>query len=810
MADDQIVVELIAKVDGLQAGLTEAVNAMRSAVEAIKGDTEEIAETGKKTEGILQKIGEATGFIALKEKVEVAVEGIKIAMEAMNEAFEGTVIKAEEFGLSNAKFAAMMGTSETEAAGLSAALRGVGSSAEDYEALAMRMEMRLVSNEKAFKELGIATRDHNGNLLAGKDLIDSAISAMGQYKEGTDQNAFALQVFGRRAADVYDLMRVSNEDIDRQVQLYREMGVQLDGTGGDSERLESALNDLHTMFNALKIKIGQEMMPIAEEVVKWARDDLPPALRALGEIITEVAKLMVLAFSKSLNAAVELGTGILKVMSFASGVDATVAIDGLNASLQNAGGEVGVLQKAFEDLQDAVSRGVATSEAKDAFVGPLQEENPYKKRGGGTRSFERPGQKGARDTSGEDAIKTEEKIAQARIATEEATNAHLLAMGQETVDKFIAEETQLENAKFTIQDRALQKQLTLASTTDAERSKINNERKVLAATHEEELTKIAQDGESRRAAIAKEELANFLRADDERLKSGIAALQEQANLGQISLSQRDQQEMALTQTVRREQLARLDSELSTLTPGTKAYEDVVKQREKVEKQFTADMRSENAQRAKDIQASVNQWLTPITSGFRTAISDMILRGKSFGDAMKQVGDTVLSSFLDMVLQMAEHWAILQITNAIVAQSTQASLGVAQVTSNAAIGAAGAAASQAGIPIVGPALAAGAAAETFGLIMGYAPLASAAGGMVVDRDRLAYVHQEEMVIPAHLSRGLQAIIGDGGRGSSVNLHFNPQITGQTGDLSQMLQEQAGAMKAWIRQQQRDGVFRGRAV
>jgi hypothetical protein len=816
MADDQVVVELVAKVDQLQSGLTQAVEALRSAVDSIKSDTHELAETSKETENALEKM-------LSMETFDFAKERLTEFFELMKEGFESTIVHAEEFSLSNAKFAAMMGTSETEAAGLSAALRGVGSSSEQYESMALRLEMRLKTMEPAMNQMGIATRDASGQLLGGNELMQNALSAMQGYKAGTDQNAFALEVFGRKAADVYDLIRVSQEDVEHQIDLYKEMGVTLEGTGSDAQQFESGMNDLHTILEALEVKIGQQLMPVMITGFEWLGQHGP---ELLGEVEKKVE---------------ELSGGIIKLtndfMSFVGAVGKTISwfdkmgdladklddprnehgldtlkqmgemIMGIGQDAGDAAGHVDGLAASWDSLKAAIAGATDYGDHGESLGMSYEAGNPYKKSGGSKR-FTAPKKGGGRDNSADTEIKDDEKLQLERVSAEEATNQHLLSMGQETVETFVAQQRQLEDERYAIQSAALEKELALPNRTKAERQKTNDEIKLLEQTHVDALLKIDQDGESRRAALAKEQLANELRADDERLKSGIAALQEQANLGQISLAQRDAQEMELTQTVRREQLARLDGELATLTPGTKAYEDVVKQKEKIEKQFTADLKAENAQRARDVEASVKTWVTPMTSGFKTAISDMIVHGKSFSDAMTSMGDAILSGFVDLCLQLAEHWLILQITNAAVAQSTQASLGVAQVTSNAAVGAAGAAASQAAIPLVGPVLAATAAAETFSMIMGYSPIASAAGGMVLDRDQLVFAHTQEMILPSSLSSGLKSMIESGGGGGNSFAFHNTINAPQQATLSQMLSSQGDAMMAWINQKSRDGAFRRR--
>ena len=68
------------------------------------------------------------------------------------------------------------------------------------------------------------------------------------------------------------------------------------------------------------------------------------------------------------------------------------------------------------------------------------------------------------------------------------------------------------------------------------------------------------------------------------------------------------------------------------------------------------------------------------------------------------------------------------------------------------------------PVMGPAAAGPAAAGEATVMAAASGIASAAGGWVVPADQVAMVHQNEMILPANISQGVQAMIsGNGGAG-----------------------------------------------
>jgi hypothetical protein len=796
MADDQIAVELVAKVAQLNSGCDQARDALGRFVKGASEDLHSLAETSKESEGALESI------LSI-EKWRIFAEAAKIALEVVKEGFEATIGKAEEFGLSNAKFAAMMGTAESEAAGLSAALRGVGSSAENYEGMALRLEMRLRTMEPAMQQLGIATRDHSGALLSGKELMDSAIATMQTYKDGTDQNSFALDVFGRKAKDIYQIMRVGDEQVAHQTAIYAAFGVQLDGNGEQSVKLEEAMNDLHTEIEAIGIVIGQKVMPIVVEFLKW-----------LGEVGAKDVGLLVQSFKDTAIAAGQVSMVMLEVLSGDWGKaadDGKKAWDAVGGAIKTDTDLAHEFGRSIDDLVGRMGKlsGQQQIDERSAIEGG--ETNPFKPKSGGTRHFVAPDTKKPKkekeDKAPDDAIKDAERLALAKLAIEESTDQHIFAMGQENADALEAQQLTLENEKYAIKQAALNQELALAGRTKTEHQKTLDELALLEVTHQGEITKIQQEGDSKRATLAKEDLSNAIRADEERLKEGMAAIAQEVESGAVAKDKKATLEMQLTTEVRQEQLKRLDDALATLTPETKAYDDVVKQKLALEKKFTADLKSENAERRKDMAAEVTQYVTPLVGGFKSAINEMVFQGKSFQQSMDDMFKSIAQGFVSMLEQMAEKWLVTQIANALIGKTTA----VSEISANAGVAASGAAASQAGVPFIGPALAAAAAAETAAMVLGYESLASAAGGMTLDRDQLVFAHKQEMVLPAHISQGLQAMIagGGGGGGGDTNLHYSPTINApQSATLEQMLREQSGAMMSFLAQKQRDGAFRSR--
>lgn len=829
-SDGQISVELIAKIDQLLSGMAQGKSAVQDATGSIAHDVHDMAEAVKHEEGLLHEVLSGALFLEFKEIAKEALEGVK-------EAFESTVGKAEEFGLANAKFAAIMHTSEEDAAGLAAALHGVGSSSEAYESIALRLQKTVQAGSTANKELTEQFKDQEGHVLTGTALMERLKEVLGNYTEES-QNAIVVQLgLGRRASDLYDVLRVGNEDIEHQKTLYKSLGVDISGTSETSKKLEEAMNDLHTMLQSVGIALGQELMPVFTSALTWMSGDgkvmLEAVVVAFKGVLTAIE-----AFKVGFVAAVAAVTGAIVSTVDALKGFAVVTKDALTGNWSAIEGDFkGATTNIKADWAAAMKTIEDETKEGAAVVGDLwnpkasaNEANVFKpKSGKGTFTPQTKG-KGGADKGEEADIAAEEKLGLASIAIAEKTSQHLLALGQETTDAFLAQQRHLEDLKFAIEQEALDKELQVHGKSALDKEKTLDKMQELQLAHEGKLLAITQHGESMRAQESQKATADYVRDQNERLNVGLAAIQREFEGAQITAKQRYAAEVALTEEIKGEEMKRLDAELATLEPGTKAFEQAYRERERIVKDSDQRILHEQEQLVKSMQTQTDQWVKPMTSAFSTAINDMTFHAKSFADAMKQMGVSILEGFASMLEKMAEDWLVKHLTMATVKQTidttsaataatnaatADAAIVLADGTADrlriaglAAVAAAGAYASEISIPYVGPAVAAAAAAESEGVVMGFqAAVPMAAGGMTLDRDQLVFAHKQEMILPAHISQGLLGMIDKGGGGGGVTLHYEPTLHGsEARSLAQLLKSESGAMMAWLSDQARSGALR----
>jgi hypothetical protein len=113
---------------------------------------------------------------------------------------------------------------------------------------------------------------------------------------------------------------------------------------------------------------------------------------------------------------------------------------------------------------------------------------------------------------------------------------------------------------------------------------------------------------------------------------------------------------------------------------------------------------------------------------------------------------------------------------------------------------------AGIPIIGPALGAAAAAATFVGIMALGAMAGAEQGALVPRDMPIFAHGGEMILPRDLSEGMSGLVKSGGAGgSSTNVSLNINAL-DAANVNDFIGKNSSKIANVLRKATRDGMRR----
>ena len=761
MADDKIQVEVVGKTDGLSSSMNQAGNSVQSAMDRIRGAFNNVRSEGLNFESVISGIaGGALGGLL--------VEGAHMAMEAiekLGEAFAKTVEAAEKFGIENGRLAAQLGTTVKDAASLNQSLSVLGKTGDDYANVVMRMTQRLKTQEDAWHSYGMATRDANGNLLQGRQLMQSAINTMLQYKAGIDQNSFALEVFGRSAKEVYDYMRLTDAGMEEASRDMEYFGINTEKAQAISTQFADSQDHLGNIVEDFQVMVGQRLLPTLTSWSEELAGPLRTGLLIIGNILLALVSIIE-AVAGAFAQLMDVAGGAINAMA--------TAVKGMyDATAQAASGDFAGAWESFRSIgtkEVGIVSSTITKMGTDAkgtidnikalwgdLSGSTIGAKGFTTPPGGSKSFV-PADKGgskpdkaAMDQAVADWKKMEgqkteatQQQSLARLQIEKQRNDSDLALGKINVQQHAAKEKEIADSEYSIRKAALEKEAQLNSKEPLQHQKTLDEMKLLDIKHEQEIAQIQNKALEQQKRIDDQAAAHFKQAQDKKVAAAKAADKE-----------------------------------------------ILKDEKKTEEQ--------SAQLWKSFSSS-------ITSSFGNAIKGMIHGTMTWKEALGSIIDSVVDSFIDMGIQMLQNWIQTSIEKLFITKTTEAAAATSTITGAAAQAGANAYASTAAIPITGPALAPAAGAAAYAAALSYEGLAFAEKGMVVDKDRLVFAHKDEQILPAHIAKGMTSIIQNGGnqRGGDNHLTYAPTINApQHKSLSRLLDEESRQMLGWLHAQKRNG-------
>jgi hypothetical protein len=231
---------------------------------------------------------------AVKEKAAETAEEIKASFESINGVFEkvqGAFLAFTAVLAGGEAFKEMIG-STVNATGESVALgRQLGISASSASQLKVAMgaefvtqeqvtganqkiTMALKKNESAFTDLGVATRDSNGNFRNSLDIQMDVNEALLKFKEGTDRNVEGVKIYGRGWAEAQATLKMTPEVLEEAKIKADELGLTLGGQNeGSAKRYRSAIQQMGEVFEAVGKVIAEAVMPALSTVGEWFRDN---------------------------------------------------------------------------------------------------------------------------------------------------------------------------------------------------------------------------------------------------------------------------------------------------------------------------------------------------------------------------------------------------------------------------------------------------------------------------------------------------------------------------------------------------------
>jgi len=706
------------KVTADEAGFAAALARVKSQLGDVDG------KVGGLFSGLTSQFGKLSGLVG-------ALSGL-----LAGGLFKASVDATKDFTLESNKLARVLGVTATEASTLNVALGDIYADSETFTSASAKLAKQLRDNEAALNHLGLRTREANGEYRSLKDLMLDSIQVVNGYKQGTDRNLASTVAWGKGAEEAAALLKLNNQVLDearaKQEALGLVVGVE---NVAALARFRAMQNDVGDMLLALKKVIGDALMPVLTKLGEWFTLIGPAAVTILKGALGGLVSVF-----WALKNGITVVWEVLNALVVSLGESIRVLFEALGrAATGDFSGAVNVLRAGSANIKaawaQAMDEMLKSSEETATRISELF--------GKATPIAATPsGGKGYRNAPDPAKPSPSSYMAyyEALLAEEKRVNA-VLTQGREFTKEQEAEFWRwlLQTAQLTAADRVnvLRKiaEAEVAIATKARKDREAIERDDADAAGALALGKLAAEQEAARDLVAmgrithEQLLALELGYEDQRYQIKRAALQ-----ARLALLERDPEMNAV-------EMRRIKNDLLLLE-------------QEYERAKAAGQRALQLEQGKpqdNVWAAAEQQIN-------TATQNIINRTNTLRGALVGIWAGIRQA---IVAELAKI-----VAQKVIAFAKERAIALASIQTDAARAGAGAAASQAGIPFVGPFLAIAAMAAIMMAVRGQASsVPSAAQGWRVPAgvNPLTQLHEQEMVLDKKHAQVIDDLANAGGTG-----------------------------------------------
>ena len=779
---DNVAVKITADVVDLQAKYAVARAEVRAFTNEVNAAAKQIASGGmtdalktqlqQATESMLQAKNQASALRSELTEGKRSFEGFAQATEIGGQALEAFGVVASigamvSFGRSVFDAAEQvyheaevlgLSTDAYQAFAQSAMIAGVATDTVDMALRKFNASQGAAlsgtgDQAKAFNDLGVSAK------LPADEALPAVARSLLSIEDAARRSRDEVALFGRSGEELNPALEQWAQGTDVVLQKLKDLGLYL-----DPQLLQAA--------HEAKVEMDTAWGQVD---VKWA-----PAIVKLTQVIGGLAS----AYASMLDAASRAGDAVGKVFD--------------RGPTGDGGYEVNI------NPDD-----VAAAPGHPKPPGPPPKSN-WTDNGDAKKAAQQ-----AREIADEIA-QAQEQGALRHIEAEQKANDFILELGYQSLHEWEQQANALEDVRYQATLQGLQKRAAADAGDKVKLAKDKADIQQLEQEHVDRLDAIYEQYLTKKKAQDQASLEEFIKQKQDELQAGINSSEQQYQAGKISAQQRHDSETSLTNQIEQEVLKRYDAEHASLTAGTEAYDNAMKERAALVETFTKD-----AQKAdRDLQtADTQSWKTAtnqILSAEDQLVSGIFSGRSSLSQSLEQMGLRMVEQeiandlkyltahilFANLGLETDRSAAtggmlvhLLgedQKTAATVAgetarltakQSAQVvgaaqdvAAGSATIANDAYKAASGAYSAVAGIPIVGPVLAPIAAGTAFAAVMAFDTLTSFdVGTNFIPSDMPAMVHQGERIVPKADNAEMMSIMrrgsGDGDGGGDTHYHFH---------------------------------------
>lgn len=245
----------------------------------------DVSEGFKAIEGSLQQVSNMF-------KSVTGMLGTLTAVIAGGKAFKDVIDATNSWNGEAKKLSTQMGITTERASVMMVAMRKMGVDSETLSMAAGKMSKQIQTNSEAFKTLGVAVRDSNGQYRPTLDIMGEVNAKLKEIKNPIEQNIAGTQVYGRSWHEVKGTLKITADEIKAAEQKAKDLGLVVGDEGvAQTKAYKESINDMKLVMTSLEVQLGNVVLPIFVKLGGWLSSVGPTAGKVMGVTMTSLSEI---------------------------------------------------------------------------------------------------------------------------------------------------------------------------------------------------------------------------------------------------------------------------------------------------------------------------------------------------------------------------------------------------------------------------------------------------------------------------------------------------------------------------------------
>ncbi len=290
--------------------------------------------------------------------------------------FKSAIKAANSWNGEVAGIAKSMGISTEKASVMAVAMQHLGIESDVLGKASLVLAKNLGSNEKAFIDLGVQTRDlGTGALRPAGEIMGEVNTKLSEIKNATEQNVAGIKIYGKAWGDLRGTLRLTTEEMKKAEDRARQLGLIIGKDAATSTKAyKEQMRDLDIVSKSLEIQLGEKLLPSVVKLGAQFSGNVPKSAAAFATILESLgfaANFSLLALNRvgdKIGALAAQGAALLRgdlaaVQAIGEARDEQVKsndktlakmVDGFGKPLAVEETVAAKRRRLYEDLKDAI------------------------------------------------------------------------------------------------------------------------------------------------------------------------------------------------------------------------------------------------------------------------------------------------------------------------------------------------------------------------------------------------------------------------------------------------------------------------